>query len=85
MSDVEREPLLAQLEDDWQVVDGHHLERTWKFDDFQAALNFVNAAGAVCEEEFHHADFDFGWGRARFTICPHKIAGLTASAVVVAS
>ena len=85
LSEAERGPLLAQLNDDWQVVDGHHLERTWNFDDFQAALDFVNAAGAVCEEQFHHADFDFGWGRAKVTIWTHKIDGLTESDFVLAS
>ena len=45
----------------------------------------VNAAGAVCEEQFHHADFDFGWGRAKVTIWTHKIDGLTESDFVLAS
>ena len=78
-------PLQAELNDGWQVVDGHHLERTWPFDDFQTALDFVNAAGAVCEEEFHHADFDFGWGRVKVTIWTHKSDGLTESDFVLAA
>ena len=85
MSEAEREPLLSQLNNDWEVVDGHHLERTWSFEDFQSALDFVNTAGAVCEEQFHHADFDFGWGRARVTIWTHKIDGLTESDFVLAA
>ena len=85
MSEAERQPLLTQLNNDWEVVDGHHLERIWSFEDFQAALDFVNAAGAVCEEQFHHADFDFGWGRARVTIWTHKIDGLTESDFVLAA
>ena len=82
---LEREPLLTQLDDDWQVVDGHHLERTWNYDDFQTALDFVNDAGSICEEQFHHADFAFGWGRAKVTIWTHKIDGLTESDFVLAS
>jgi len=39
----------------------------------------------VCEEEFHHADFDFGWGRAKVTIWTHKIDGLTESDFVLAA
>ena len=85
LSEAEREPLLTQLDDDWQVVDGHHLERTWNYDDFQTALDFVNDAGAICEEQFQHADFDFGWGRAKVTIWTHKIDGLTESDFVLAS
>jgi len=65
--------------------DGDHLERTWEFKDFQSALDFVNAAGAVCEEQSHHAEFDFGWGRAKVMIWTHVIGGLTESDFVLAS
>nr|AIF10652.1 pterin-4-alpha-carbinolamine dehydratase (PCBD, phhB) [uncultured marine group II/III euryarchaeote KM3_46_H05] len=85
LDDSGREPLLSELNGGWQVVDGHHLERTWSFPDFAEALTFVNAAGAVCEEEFHHADFDFGWGRVKVTIWTHKIDGLTESDFVLAA
>ncbi len=81
----EQAPLLSELNDDWNVVSDHHLERTWGFADFAAAIEFVNAAGAVCEEQFHHADFDFGWGRAKVTIWTHKIDGLTESDFVLAA
>jgi len=33
--------LLAQLNPDWQIVDGHHLFRIWIFDDFKDALQFL--------------------------------------------
>ena len=85
LTSEEQSPLLAELNDDWNVVSGHHLERTWGFGDFAAAIEFVNAAGAGCEEQFHHADFDFGWGRAKVTIWTHKIDGLTESDFVLAA
>jgi len=85
LSDAEIVPLASQIDRDWRVVDGHHLEREWKFADFQNALDFVNAAGVICEAEFHHADFDFGWGRAKVTIWTHKIDGLTESDFVLAA
>jgi 4a-hydroxytetrahydrobiopterin dehydratase len=78
-------PLGQQLATDWEVVEEHHLQRTWSFADFATALEFVNAAGAICEEEFHHADFDFGWGRVGVTIWTHKIDGLTESDFVLAA
>tara|TARA_B100001750_G_scaffold242966_1_gene257297 strand:- start:443 stop:781 length:339 start_codon:yes stop_codon:yes gene_type:complete len=85
LSSEEIIPLFNQLNDGWQVIDSHHLERLWEFDDFQDSLDFVNAAGAICEEQFHHADFDFGWGRAKVTIWTHKIDGLTESDFVLAA
>ena len=82
---TEQKPLLSQLDESWTVVGGHHLERTWDFDDFQSALDFVNLAGAICEEQSHHADFDLGWGRAKVKIWTHKIDGLSESDFVLAA
>ena len=49
------------------------------------ALNFVNMAGAICEEENHHAEFEIGWGRVKALIWTHKIDGLTESDFILAA
>ena len=85
LSSEEIIPLLNQLDNQWNVINNHHLERIWEFANFQTSLDFVNSAGAICEEQFHHADFDFGWGRAKVTIWTHKIDGLTESDFVLAA
>ena len=85
LTETECNDLSANLHDDWNVVENHHLERMWSFEDFQSALDFVNSAGLICEQEFHHADFDFGWGRAKIKIWTHKIDGLTESDFILAS
>ena len=79
------EPLFSNLDQAWEVVDAHHLQRTWSFEDFATALEFVNAAGRICEDEFHHADFELGWGRVQVVIFTHKIDGLTESDFILAS
>ena len=71
--------LLPKLSRDWEVIENHHLQREWKFPDFASALEFVNAAGGICEDEGHHADFEVGWGRVNAEIWTHKIDGLTES------
>ncbi len=77
-------PLLEQLQD-WAAVDGHHLEKEWCFSDFASALAWVNRAGAICEAQGHHADFELGWGRAGVRIWTHKVDGLTQADFVLAS
>ena len=72
-------PLLVQINSDWNVIADHHLEREWKFENFQLALDFVNHAGAICEQQSHHADFELGWGRVKVSIWTHKIDGLADS------
>ena len=80
------EKLLAQLgPNGWQVVSGHHLDKSYTFDDFSSALAFVNRVGAVAEGEGHHPDIYLSWGKVRLTVWTHKIEGLTQSDFVFAA
>ena len=42
-------------------------------------------AEAEAEEQSHHPDIDFGWGRVGITIFTHKLDGLTESDFVLAA
>jgi len=70
---------------DWQVVNEHHLQRAYSFKDFRETLDFVNRIGELAEEQGHHPDICFGWGKADITIWTHKIDGLTESDFVLAA
>jgi len=61
----------------WDVVNGHHLHRVFRFPDFLRALSFVNRVGAIAEAEGHHPDILFTWGKAEITIYTHSVNGLT--------
>ena len=80
-----REELLTQLHSDWQVVEGHHLERNLHFPDFLQALDYVNRLGQVSEEEAHHPDLLLKWGQVKVQIWTHKIDGLTESDFILAA
>jgi 4a-hydroxytetrahydrobiopterin dehydratase len=69
----------------WQVVGNHHLLRNFSFPDFRTALDFVNKAGAIAEEEGHHPDMLLSWGRVEVKIWTHKIDGLTESDFILAA
>ena len=69
----------------WQVVDGHHLEKEFRFPDFKAALAFTNQIGTLAEEQGHHPDILLAWGKVRVTIWTHKINGLTESDFILAA
>lgn len=66
-------------------MDGHHIERTWKFPDFRQALAFVNRIGALAEEQGHHPDIFLTWGEVRVKIFTHKIDGLSESDFILAA
>ncbi len=69
----------------WRVVDGHHISREFKFPDFRQALAFVNRVGGTAEEQGHHPDIFFTWGKAEITLWTHKVNGLTESDFIMAA
>ena len=69
----------------WQVVDGHHLLKSFTFPDFRTALDFVNKTGAIAEAEGHHPDLLLSWGKVEVKIWTHKIDGLTESDFILAA
>ena len=77
--------LLAQLGNDWTVIDDHHLYKEFRFKDFAEALAFTNGVGAIAEEQGHHPDILLAWGKVGITIWTHKIDGLTESDFVFAA
>ncbi len=77
--------LQTQIDPAWQVVEEHHLERDFSFDDFQTALDFTNKVGTLAEEEGHHPDIYLAWGKAGIKIWTHKIDGLTESDFILAA
>jgi 4a-hydroxytetrahydrobiopterin dehydratase len=71
--------------DGWNVINEHHLSKTYKFSNFAEAQKFVDRVGGLAEEQGHHPDICFGWGRAEISIWTHKINGLTESDFILAA
>jgi len=81
----EYEPLLAELGEEWEVIDTHHLEKTILLKNFAEALTFTNQVGSIAEKEGHHPDIELGWGRVKIIIWTHKIDGLSESDFILAA
>jgi 4a-hydroxytetrahydrobiopterin dehydratase len=84
LSGEELEQLKAQV-DGWDVVEEHHISKTYKFPNFVKALAFVNKVGEIAEEQGHHPDIFLAWGKARIKTWTHKIDGLTESDFILAA
>lgn len=76
--------LLPEL-NGWEVINEHHLTKHYEFENFLETLAFVNRVGELAEEQGHHPDFCFGYGKAQITIWTHKIDGLTESDFILAA
>ena len=85
LAGAELEGFQERLGGDWSVVEEHHLEKVYKFDDFRQALDFTVKVGEMAEEQYHHPDIYLAWGRVKVTIWTHKINGLTESDFVFAA
>ena len=79
------EKLATELGNNWQVIDGHHLEKEYPFKNFAEALAFTNKVGALAEEIFHHPDIFLVWGKVKVTIWTHKIDGLNEADFIFAA
>ncbi|OLE51168.1 MAG: 4a-hydroxytetrahydrobiopterin dehydratase [Acidobacteria bacterium 13_1_20CM_3_53_8] len=69
----------------WEAVEEHHLKKSYTFKNFRESLEFVNRVSQIAEEQGHHPNICFGWGRAEITIYTHKIDGLTESDFILAA
>jgi 4a-hydroxytetrahydrobiopterin dehydratase len=77
--------LMQQLPAGWKLVNDHHLEKTYDFDDFKQALDFTNRVGEVAEDEGHHPDIYLTWGKVELKVWTHKVGGLTENDFIFAA
>lgn len=61
---------------EWET-DKKSIERTFEFDDFNQAIDFINAVAEIADEEEHHPDIDIRWNKVRLVLSTHSEGGLT--------
>jgi 4a-hydroxytetrahydrobiopterin dehydratase len=61
---------------EWDL-DGKSIERTFEFDDFSEAIDFVNGVAELAEEMEHHPDIDIRYTKVRLALSTHSKGGLT--------
>ena len=54
---------------EWEL-EKKHIERTFEFDEFSEAIDFVNSVAEVAEEEEHHPDIDIRFNKVRLFFPP---------------
>ncbi len=61
---------------EWEL-EKKHIERTFEFDDFSEAIDFVNGVAEVADDEEHHPDIDIRYNKVRLVLTTHSKGGLT--------
>ena len=77
--------LHGQLGSSWELVEEHHLKKTYEFPSFRESLNFTNRVGELAEEEGHHPEIHLSFRKVTLEMWTHKIDGLTESDFVFAA
>ncbi len=70
---------------DWNTSSDRKLAKAFVFRDFRTALDFVNRAGAIAEEQGHHPDLHLAWGRVEVSTSTHDAGGLTENDFILAA
>ncbi len=56
---------------------GDSIQRTFNFDDFVAAIAFVNKIADLAESQQHHPDIMIRYNKVTLTLSTHDAGGLT--------
>jgi 4a-hydroxytetrahydrobiopterin dehydratase len=78
MDKLEQADIEQRLADfpEWSQ-NGDSLQRTFGFDDFVAAMEFVNSVAATAESHQHHPDILIRYNKVMLTLETHDAGGLT--------
>lgn len=73
---------------DWNIIrenEEAHLQRIYKFTDFQTALAFTQYVGEAAEKQGHHPALLTEWGKVTVTWWTHAIKGLHRNDLIMAA
>ncbi len=87
MSEVlSSEQLNEQLDglEGWSAIESS-LRKTFSFDDFIQAVEFVGRVAEVAEERDHHPDIDIRYNEVILTLSTHDAGGVTGKDVSLAT
>lgn len=79
------EVLLQELQNDWKMINEHHLQKDYAFPSYQEALRFTNLIVNLAESEGHHPELILSFRKVRVSYWTHKIDGLVESDFIMAA
>ena len=79
------EVLLQELQNDWKMINEHHLQKDYAFPSYQEALRFTNLIANLAESEGHYPELILSFRNVRVSYWTHKIDGLVESDFIMAA
>ena len=78
LSDSEVAALLTELPGWTLRADGKAIERSFKFEDFNAAFGFMARVALYADKHDHHPEWSNVYNRVEITLTTHDAGGLSA-------
>lgn len=75
LEDEEIEQRLDEL-GDWER-EGDEIQKVYEFDDFAAAIRFVNDVAKMADRYDHHPEIDIRWNKVKLALTTHSEDGIT--------
>jgi 4a-hydroxytetrahydrobiopterin dehydratase len=78
MAGLSNDEITSRLSDvpDWSY-DGNQLTRTFSFDGFMPAIDFVGNIATAAEAADHHPDIDIRYSNVKVSVSSHDVGGIT--------
>ena len=83
LSETQARELITQLRE-WNLT-GDAIERKLKFQDFPAAIAFVNRVAEEADAADHHPDIFVSYNRVTLVLSTHSIGGLSRNDFILAA
>ena len=65
------------LDEKWELINMPFLKRTYEFDNFKEALEFVNIVADISEKLEHHPDIFISYNKVNLNIYTHDTDSVT--------
>lgn len=59
------------------TLDGEHLKRSFRFDDFNQAFAFMTQVAMLAEKADHHPEWSNVWNKVEIALTTHEAKGLS--------
>jgi 4a-hydroxytetrahydrobiopterin dehydratase len=70
---------------DWDVIDEIKINKTFKFENFLEAIEFVNKIAKIAEKNQHHPDISINYNQVNIELWSHSVQGLTEKDFILAN
>ena len=82
--ELEKINVKLQKLDNWQYINGV-IQKSFRFDDYQTTMFFVNAIAWISHNQNHHPDIEMGYNSCTVKYSTHETSGISENDFICAA